>query len=174
VPAFEIKTGSSSVFIGGMRAARQLDFCMECAPGAGAMNALGAAMMAVGMVAGAAGAAGDLRDSTASAAEGDATMASAQALSAAMGAAQVAADAAAMAIKMAMGTDIAVPPSMGVLTMNTASTVQIGGFPMVNLPDPLHMLFEKLAGKGGHDEEEPQRENEDEAEEGNETCAGGE
>jgi uncharacterized Zn-binding protein involved in type VI secretion len=177
VPAFEIKTGSSNVFIGGMRAARQLDFCMECAPGGGAMNALGAAMMAVGMVAGLAGAAGDSQDSAASDAEGNAAMASAQALSAAMSAAQVAADAAAMAIKMSMGTDIAVPPSMGVLTMNTASTVQIGGFPMINLPDPLHMLFEKLAGKGGHneeDEEDPQRENEDEAEEGNETCEGGE
>lgn len=175
VPAFEVKTGSSNVFIGGMRAARQLDFCMECAPGAGAMNALGAAMMTVGMVAGVAGVAADLKDSSTSDAEGNAALASAQALSAAMNAAQVAADAAAMAIKSSMGSDIAVPPSMGALTMNTASTVQIGGFPMINLPDPLHMLFEKLSGGHGEEsEEEPQRENEDEAEEGNATCEGGE
>jgi uncharacterized Zn-binding protein involved in type VI secretion len=172
VPAFEIKTGSSNVFLGGMRAARQLDFCMECAPGGGAMGALGAAVMAVGMVAGAAGVVGDLQDSSASAAAGNAAMASAQALSAAMGAAQMAIDAAAMAIKSAMGTDIAVPPAMGFLTMNTVATVQIGGFPMINLPDPLHMLFEKIASMKASDEEEeePTRENEEDAEEGSSTC----
>jgi uncharacterized Zn-binding protein involved in type VI secretion len=144
VPAFEIKTGSSNVFIGGMRAARQMDFCMECAPGSGAMSALGKAMMAVGMLAGAAGAVADMQDSMASEAAGNAAMASAQALSAAMNAAQIAVDAAAMAIKSTMGTDIAVPPSMGFVTAITASTVQIGGFPMINFPDPLHMLFEKI------------------------------
>jgi uncharacterized Zn-binding protein involved in type VI secretion len=165
VPAFDIKTGSSNVFIGGMRAARQLDFCMECAPGAGAMNALAVVTMAVGMVAGVAGAVADMQDSDASAAQGNAAMAAAQALSAAMQAAQVAADAATMAIKATMGTDIAVPPGMGVLTMMTAPTVQIGGFPMINFPDPLHMLFEKLGKlKGGSERDE------DEAIEGGESC----
>ncbi|WP_394850936.1 PAAR domain-containing protein [Pendulispora brunnea] len=144
VPAFEIKTGSSNVFIGGARAARVMDFCMECAPGAGALNALAKVGMAVGAVAGIAGAAADMADADQSAAAGDAAMAAAQSLSAAMNAAQTAVDLATTAIRMAMGKDIAVPPGMGFVTALTSSTVQIGGFPMVNIPDPLHLLFEKF------------------------------
>ncbi|HEY2516467.1 MAG TPA: PAAR domain-containing protein [Polyangiaceae bacterium] len=177
VPAFEIKTGSSNVFIGGMRAARLLDLCAACTPGGGAMDAFGAAMMAVGTIAGAAGVVADAEDAQASAAEGNAAMAGAQALAATMSAAQMAADAAATALRTAMGKDPGLPPGTGVLTAPGTPTVLIGGFPMPNLPDPLHLLFEKLKAKGGgrHEEEEsePERENEEESEAGGPTCEGG-
>ncbi len=143
VPAFEVKTGSSKVFIGGARAARAIDFCMECAPGSSAMNGLAMVSMAAGMIGGAAGVVADLQDSSDSSAAGDAAMASAQALSAAMGAAQLALEVASMAIKQAMGKDIAVPPAQGMIAVGSP-TVLIAGFQMVNIPDPMQKLFEKL------------------------------
>jgi uncharacterized Zn-binding protein involved in type VI secretion len=166
VPAFEVKTGSSKVFIGGARAARAIDFCVECAPGGGAMDGLAKASMAIGMIGGAAGVVADLQDSSDSSAAGDAAMASAQALAAAMGAAQLALDAATMAIKQAMGKDIAVPPMQGMIALGNPK-VLIGGFPMVNLPDPMQKLFEKLKAKFGKSKS---RANADESEEGCKTC----
>jgi uncharacterized Zn-binding protein involved in type VI secretion len=165
VPAFEVKTGSSKVFIGGARAARAIDFCMECAPGSSAMNGLAVVSMAAGMIGGAAGVVADLQDSGDSSAAGDAAMASAQTLSAAMGAAQLALEVAAMAIKQAMGKDIAVPPMQGMIAVGSP-TVLIAGFPMVNFPDPMQKLFEKLKAKFS----KLARANADEGEEGCTTC----
>lgn len=148
VPAFEIKTGSSKVFIGGARAARAIDFCQECAPGGGAMDAFAKVTMGLGMVASAAGVVADAQDSHDSSAAGDAAMASAQALAAAMGAAQMAVDLATMAIKQAMGKDVAVPPAPGMIAVGSP-TVLIAGIPVPNFPDPMQKLFEKLKAKFG-------------------------
>lgn len=134
MPIFEVKTGSSQVFIGGSRAARILDLTEICTPGAPpskfskAMNGLGAAGVAAGLLgAGAAAAAG-------------------QALAASMAAAQAAADAAALAMGMLAGKDPAGPPTVpapkGVI-MPLPSTVLIGGFP---LPDTLTALMGMMKG----------------------------
>lgn len=166
VPAFEVKTGSSKVFIGGARAARAIDFCMECAPGSSAMNGLAVVAMAAGMIGGGAGVVADLQDASDSSAAGDAAMASAQALSAAMGAAQLALEVAAMAIKQAMGKDIAVPPMQGMVAIGSP-TVWIAGFPCANIPDPMQKLFEKLKTKFS---KPPPAEPEEEAAQGCKTC----
>ena len=148
IPAFEIKTGSSKVFIGGARAARAIDYCVECAPGGGAMDAFAKVTMGLGMVASAAGVVADAQDSHDSSAAGDAAMASAQAMAAAMGAAQLAVEVATMAIKQAMGKDIAVPPAPGMIAIGSP-TVLIAGIPVPNFPDPMQKLFEKLKAKFG-------------------------
>lgn len=150
-PMFEIFTGSSKVFIGGARAARQLDITYHCKPvppagsaargtaaamkasmkaaaiaGAVAQKAMIAAMVA-GQVAQAATIAGDAIEAVEA---DDAAMSAALGMNASMMAAQMAADAAAIAAGMAMGKDICVPPgTMGAITMGS-SNVQIGGFPM--------------------------------------------
>jgi uncharacterized Zn-binding protein involved in type VI secretion len=153
-PIFQIKTGSSNVFIGGHRAARMGDICVACVQGqsrsveAGAfLSALGAAASAAStalQVAGmAAGLAGIVADAAEAAVEDDAAMASAKALAASMGAAQMAADAIAMALSQAMGKDPGIPPSIGALLMGQ-STVLIGGFPMIDIPNPINMLLDKL------------------------------
>ena len=153
-PFFQIKTGSSNVYIGGHRAARMGDICTACVKGetrtvdAGAfMSALGkaasmasTALQVAGMVAGLAGVVADAAEA---AVEDDAAMASAKALAASMAAAQMAADAAAMALSQTMGTDPGIPPSMGALLMGHP-TVLIGGFPMVDIPNPIDMLLNKL------------------------------
>ena len=167
LPAFEIKTGSSKVFIGGQRAARAIDYCVECAPGAGAMDALGVASLAVGTIASVAGAVADAQDAEDSSAAGDAAMAAAQSMAAAMAAAQIAADAATMAIKAAMGKDIGVPPMSGMIVLGSPK-VFIGGFPMINFPDPMHKLFEKLKAKFG----KGRRAKTADGEEGCKTCQG--
>jgi RHS repeat-associated protein len=154
-PIFQIKTGSSNVFIGGHRAARMGDICVACVKGesrsveAGAfMSALGTAasiaskgLQVAGMVAGLAGV---VADAAQAAVEDDAAMASAMALAAAMGAAQMAADAVAMALSQTMGTDPGIPPSIGAL-LTGHPTVLIGGFPMIDIPNPINMILDKLS-----------------------------
>jgi uncharacterized Zn-binding protein involved in type VI secretion len=151
-PFFEIKTGSSNVFIGGKRAARMLDICICCAPSSGPMSAVDKVMAGAGVAAGALAIAADVSEM---AVEDDAAMASAKALSAAMNSAQMAADAAAMAVQAAMGKDPAVipgpgPTGAGPMRVSGALVlgfpmVLVGGFPMVNIPDPVSLLLNKLA-----------------------------
>jgi uncharacterized Zn-binding protein involved in type VI secretion len=155
---FKIKTGSSNVFIGGSRAARLLDICKACKnipdppdiPAGKAMAAIGkaagamsSAMAVGGVVAGALGIAADVAEM---AAEDDAAMASAKALSAAMGAVQLAADAAKQAVEKTMWKDPTMPPtgSTGALIDPSHATVLIGGFPMVNIPNPVDLLLNRL------------------------------
>jgi RHS repeat-associated protein len=161
---FKIMTGSSNVFIGGSRAARLLDICKACptikeppsrpagrgraASGRAASDrAAGGAgtAMEVGEVA--AGTWGVVADVAEAAVEDDAAMASAKALSAAMSAAQTAMDVAKMAVESTMWTDIPVIPphgSIGAIIDPSHFTVLIGGFPMVNIPDPAEALLNRL------------------------------
>jgi uncharacterized Zn-binding protein involved in type VI secretion len=156
-PFFQIKTGSSNTFIGGNRAARMLDFCEACTMAderededAGALLAkLGAAARAAqkvmeygGMAVGAMGVVADISEA---ASEDDAAMQSAKALSAAMGAAQMAADLAAKAMTKMMGKDPGIPPgTRGAITVGHPN-VLIGGFPMVNIPNPVDLILKKLS-----------------------------
>jgi uncharacterized Zn-binding protein involved in type VI secretion len=151
MPIFEIKTGSSQVFIGGSRAARLLDFAKACPgppepPGppkppsrfAQAMTALGVAGIGAGLLGAGAQAVG------ASAAESAQAAANAS-MRAALMAAQAAADAAAMAMGQLYGKDPSIPPAiatMGVV-MPIQGTVLIGGFPM---PDTLTALMGLMKG----------------------------
>ncbi|WP_437738802.1 PAAR domain-containing protein [Sorangium sp. So ce1335] len=146
-PMFEVFLGSSKVFIGGMRAARVADICKACLPSmAGPVRGMAMAMRAAGMVAGAAGAVADAVDAAGSA-ESDPALAEAQALSASMQAAALAADALTLALTYTMGVDMAVPPSFGAVALGNP-TVLIGGFPMINIPNPLEKLLEKIKGRG--------------------------
>ncbi len=146
VPIFQIKTGSSNVFIGGHRAARLGDVCVACVQGqsrtvdTGAASAALKAIEALGMIAGLAGVVADAAEA---AVQDNAAMASAMALSAAMGAAQLAADAVAMALSQAMGKDPGLPPSIGALVTGHPN-VLIGGFPMIDIPNPINMILERL------------------------------
>jgi len=166
-PIFQIKTGSSNVFIGGHRAARTADVCVACVQGqsrtveAGAFLAAlgkaaalaGDALQVAGMVAGLAGVVADAAEA---AVEDDAAMASAKALAATMGAAQMAADAIAAALAQAMGKDPGIPPSIGAL-LTGHPTVLIGGFPMIDIPNPIDLLLNRLSrfkAKSPPDEEE--------------------
>ena len=158
LPLGEIKTGSSNVFIGGARAARQgMDITMHCpvvnsaASRASAMAnkvkkaaaqasklqkalavvskvALGAGVAAQGLAI-----AGDIVESV----EADnSAMSAALAQNAAMMAAQLAADAVAMAMAAAMGKDPAIPPGTPGMIISLASpNVLIGGFPMISTMD---------------------------------------
>lgn len=151
-PFFEVKTGSSNVFIGGKRAARMLDFCKCCQPSSGPMSGVDKALAGAGMVAGGIAIAADVADAVA---EPDPAMEAARAMSAAMNAAQMAADAVALAVQAAMGKDPAVipgpgPAGVGPMVVNGALVlgnplVLVGGFPMVNIPDPVSLLLNKLA-----------------------------
>ncbi len=155
-PFFQIKTGSSSVFIGGNRAARMLDVCQVCATAdarhsgtvsAGkVMGALGAAARGIQAVQKGVGYAAVVGDAAEAAVEDDAALGAAKAMAAAMGAAQLAADAAAAALSKTMGMDPAVvsPRSVGAITVGHPN-VLIGGFPMVNIPNPAEMLLKRLA-----------------------------
>ena len=154
-PFFQIKTGSSNTFIGGNRAARMLDICQACASAdkreegidAGKiMGAIGAAArgiqtaqkaMAIGAIA---------MDAVDAAVEDDAAMQAAKAMAAAMAAAQMAADKAAEALTKTMGKDPAgVPPKViGAITLGHPN-VLIGGFPMINIPNPAELLLKRLA-----------------------------
>ncbi len=152
-PFFQIKTGSSNVFIGGSRAARMLDVCIVCGKGedkvAGKFKALkgmsgkSVSKFSAGMAA--LGIAGDLAEA---AEETDNAMLAAKALNAAMAAAQLAADLAAAALSKAMGTDPCIPPVMGPpsigMVMFGMPNVLIGGFPMPNLPNPADPIINKL------------------------------
>jgi uncharacterized Zn-binding protein involved in type VI secretion len=168
-PMFEVFTGSSKVFIGGGRAARQMDITYHCKPvwgGAGARSAGMAARAAAkamkvaavamkglsiaGMGAQAASMAGDAVE--AATAE-DPAIAAAMGMSAAMAAAQMANDVAAMAAGAAMGKDPCVPPGTpGMITIGSPN-VQIGGFPMPSWSNIAKGLFKKFrssptGGKG--------------------------
>jgi uncharacterized Zn-binding protein involved in type VI secretion len=154
-PWFEIKTGSSNVFIGGSRAARMGDICMACFPATNprAMVA-GKIMSRIGSLAGMlqkgieiggymSGIAGSAADFTEAAVVDDEAMSSALALSGVMGAAQIAADLVAMALTRAMGTDPGVPPLPGAIVIGHPN-VLIGGFPMINFPNPIDIILRRL------------------------------
>jgi uncharacterized Zn-binding protein involved in type VI secretion len=155
---FKIKTGSSNVFINGSRAARLGDICLACknipepptlaagkvmaAIGKGA-GVASTAMAAGGLVAGALGIAADIGEA---ATENDPAMASAKALSATMASVQLAADAAKMAVEATMWKDPTLPPTgtMGAVIDPSHITVLIGGFPMINIPNPVDLLLNRL------------------------------
>src|SRR5262245_40386911 len=100
-PAFEVKTGSSHVFIGGSRPARQpIDFTAHCEAAVPGLNKLGAAMMAFSAGMGATSVAASLTD--AANAQGMTALADAQTTGAAVAAAQTVADLAAAALQMMM------------------------------------------------------------------------
>ena len=136
-PFFDIFTGSSNTWIGGARAARQMDITWHCNP-ASAMNMIGKVMGGIGVLAGAVSA--------------GAAAAAGQAAAAASAAAQAAADAAALAMGAMLGKDPGIPPTIGAIMMGNPM-VLIGGFPM---PDVLSLLggalkalkkFGKIVGK---------------------------
>jgi uncharacterized Zn-binding protein involved in type VI secretion len=154
-PFFQIKTGSSNTFIGGNRAARVMDVCQVCAAAderksnidAGkVMGAIGAAARGVQAAQKAMGYAAIAMDAMEAAVEDDAALQSAKAMAAAMAAAQMAADAAAAALSKTMGTDPAVlpPRALGAIVLGHPN-VLIGGFPMVNIPNPAELLLKRLA-----------------------------
>jgi uncharacterized Zn-binding protein involved in type VI secretion len=156
-PYFEITTGSSNVFIGGVRAARIGDFCKVCIPApaeaTGIAKAFAAFQQYAGVVVGALGIAADI---TEEAVADDDAMAAAKGLSAAMNAAQMANDAIRMSIAQLMGKDPGTP-NMGNVLMGHPN-VLIGGFPMINIPNPVDMLLGKLSrlkGKVEDEEEHP-------------------
>ncbi|NMJ44386.1 hypothetical protein GWK16_24280 [Roseomonas sp. JC162] len=155
---FKIKTGSSNVFIGGSRAARFGDICVACKnipdpppiPAGKVMAAIGKAadvasraMHVAGIAAGVLGAAANVAEA---AVEDDAAMAAAKGLAAAMEAAQLAMDQAKAAVEATMWKDPTLPPtgSMGAIIDPSHATVLIGGFPMINIPDPVSALLNRL------------------------------
>ncbi|WP_394838688.1 PAAR domain-containing protein [Pendulispora rubella] len=142
LPMFEIFTGSSNVFFAGMRAARMGDIAKACLPSVGGpIRGLAKAMMIAGAAVGAAGVAADVVD--AAEGTGGPEAAAAAGMAAAIDAAALAVDVAAQAMSAAMGKDMAVPPSMGMMMIGMPN-VLVGGFPMINIPDPVHLLLEKL------------------------------
>lgn len=156
-PFFQLQTGSSNTFIGGNRAGRMLDICKVCTQAeerknidAGKiMGAIGAAARGAQAVIkyGGMGVAvmGAAADAVEAAVDDDAAMQAAKAMAAATAAAQLAADLAAQAMTKMMGKDPGIPPaSMGAVTLG-APNVLIGGFPMVNIPNPVDLLLDKLA-----------------------------
>lgn len=152
---YEVKTGSSKVFIGGARAARMTDLTHHCTPvpqgtasrtakataaaskatrlATAAGKTIAAASMGM-MVASTTGQAiGIAGDVVASAETNNAEMSAALSLNAALMSAQLANDAAAMAASAAMGKDQPmVPPTgtIGSILVNTSPNVVIGGIPM--------------------------------------------
>jgi uncharacterized Zn-binding protein involved in type VI secretion len=154
-PFFTISLGSSSVFIGGTRAARMTDFCTACTMSttpavrslAAALRASATASMAVGL----AGIASSLVDAASggddTAPASQAAVAAASGLNAAMSAAQMAADLAATVIQALMGSDPAIPPALpGAIMMGTPN-VLIGGMPLPNTPDVSKILLGKIKGR---------------------------
>jgi hypothetical protein len=116
------------------------------------MSMVDKVMAGAGIVAGGLSVAADVAEAVV---EPEPAMEAAKALSAAMNAAQMASDAAAMAVQAAMGKDPAVipgpgPTGVGPMVVNGALVlgnplVLVGGFPMVNIPDPVSLLLNKLA-----------------------------
>lgn len=151
VPFFEVATGSSKVFIGGTRAARQIDFCKACTPSLTpttrtASASMRAARKAQEIAQVGALVSGVLADAV-DAVTAQGAVASASALSLTMMAAQTAADAAAAAMTIAMGKDPAVPPGAPGALTSGAGNVQIAGVPMPNVPDLASELFKGVAKK---------------------------
>ena len=54
------------------------------------------------------------------------------------------ADAAAMVATQTMGKDPGIPPSTGAIVIGSFN-VLVGGFPMVNIPNPIDVLLKRLA-----------------------------
>ncbi len=155
-PLFEVFTGSSNVFIGGARAARQfIDFTKHCLPGVPGIKGVDAAkkgfkglsalekgMMALPLVMGALGATAALTDQAnyqeeADSAESESDAKEAQALAEAAGTeammagVQAAADIVAMALAIGMGKDPGITPFTCWGNFITGSpNVRIGGLPM--------------------------------------------
>ncbi|MBR0655530.1 PAAR domain-containing protein [Plastoroseomonas arctica] len=155
---FKIKTGSSNVFLGGARAARFGDICVACKnipdppsiPAGKVMAAIGKAadvaskaMHVAGIAGGVLGIAANVAEA---AVEDDAAMASGKALAAAMEVAQMAMDQAKAAVEATMWKDPTLPPtgSIGAIIDPSHATVLIGGFPMINIPDPVSALLNRL------------------------------
>lgn len=171
-PPFEIMTGSSTVFIGGARAARLTDLTRHCNP-AGALGAFAKLMAVAGAVAGAANAMAMSNESDALAARGRAAVTESQeadseaeaaaaageaqnlaaesagkSMAATMAAAQAAADAGALAMSVICGKDLGVGLCVGAL-VGAPGTVSIGGIPMPNLGQMIMgKAFEKLKALG--------------------------
>ncbi|KVG51745.1 hypothetical protein WJ33_11105 [Burkholderia ubonensis] len=164
-PYFNIETGSSNTFIGGMRAARMgIDMTRHCNPmghaGKSGQEAEGAAEKGEEAASeaaevssragwmGRAGKAWEIGNVVIGPASGVAGAAAdikhGEELAAAMMAAQTAADAAMMALSNLMGKDPGIEPSMGML-MDGNPTVLIGGFPM---PDSQMMWHGAKRGLG--------------------------
>jgi uncharacterized Zn-binding protein involved in type VI secretion len=137
-PVFEIMTGSSTVFIGGARAARMLDMTRVCNPiGMTKMGALGAIAGALGGALDAAVEVSGAMDADAAAeaassaaeAQAAASAATGHAVAAATAASQVAADALAAVMSAMMGMDPGIPFGVGMI-VDGSLTVLIGGVPM--------------------------------------------
>ncbi|WP_419689428.1 RHS repeat-associated core domain-containing protein [Burkholderia theae] len=164
-PYFDIQTGSSNTFIGGMRAARMgIDMTRHCNPMGHVGKSGGEAASAAekseevaseaaqvsgrAKLLGGAGKAWSVGNAAIGPASGMATAASDvkhhEALAAAMTAAQTAADLAFMMLSNLMGKDPGIEPSMGTLLMGDP-TVLIGGFP---LPDSQMMWHGAKHGIG--------------------------
>jgi uncharacterized Zn-binding protein involved in type VI secretion len=169
---YQIITGSSSVYIGGCRAARSgIDITMHCfnmpSPKisvnlgklAGIASKVGKAAAAAGKVAGAVGkvaaVAGTVAQATAIAssfadaeANDDGAMAAAIGLSVAMMAAQMAADAAATALTKTMGTDQPAIPPVGTpgMILNGSPNVMLGGFPLPSFAAMAQGLLKRVKG----------------------------
>jgi uncharacterized Zn-binding protein involved in type VI secretion len=169
---YEIVTGSSSVYIGGSRAARSgIDITMHCfkipAPKmsiklgklAGIASKVGKVAGVAGKVAGAAGrvagVAGMVAQATSIAssfaeaeANDDAAMASAIGMSVAMMAAQAAADAAAAAMTKMIGTDQPEIPPVGTpgMILMGSPNVMIGGFPLPSFSAIAQGLLKRVKG----------------------------
>ncbi|MDR8728014.1 RHS repeat-associated core domain-containing protein [Burkholderia pseudomultivorans] len=160
-PYFDIQTGSSNTFIGGMRAARMgIDITRHCNPMGHVGKSGGEAESAAekseeaaqvsgrAKLLGRAGKAWGIGNAAVGPAAGAATAASDakhhEDLAAAMTAAQTAADLAFMMLSNLMGKDPGIEPSMGTLLMGDP-TVLIGGFP---LPDAQMMWHGAKHGIG--------------------------
>ncbi|KAG8154560.1 RHS repeat-associated core domain-containing protein [Burkholderia catarinensis] len=164
-PYFDIQTGSSNTFIGGMRAARMgIDMTRHCNPmghvGKSGGEAASAAEKSEEVASeaaqvtgrakalGRAGKAWSVGNAAVGPASGAATAASDikhhEVLAAAMTAAQTAADLAFMMLSNLMGKDPGIEPSMGTLLLGDP-TVLIGGFP---LPDSQMMWHGAKHGIG--------------------------
>ncbi|HEY3455993.1 MAG TPA: PAAR domain-containing protein [Bryobacteraceae bacterium] len=154
-PMFEIFTGSSNVFIGGMRAARMLDITMHCWPPKDRMAraevmALVKAMKAAMIVASGAGMAAQavsvVGEGWAAADADSSAMQEARALDAGMMAAQMAADVAAMVAGMMMGKDPCIGPPVGGIILGHPN-VLIGGFPMPSGLQVAGRVLESVKGR---------------------------
>ena len=149
-PFFDIKLGSSNVFIGGKRAARLGDMCDCCVPSS-PLQGLAKGLMIAGMVAGGLGVLADAGEAAALA-ETNAALAAGKALAAAGAAAQMAADAAAMA---AVVFDPASSPAKGALVLPTAPLVLIGGFPMCPTLEFAKAVLNRLRALARRNRDEP-------------------
>jgi uncharacterized Zn-binding protein involved in type VI secretion len=142
MPGFEVFTGSSKVFIRGTRAARILDVCRACTKAES--TSLRAAVMAQITVTNAIAVAGIAANVIDAAQNPD----QAQGIAAAAGAADLAAGIAAAVVSALLGSDPGIPPGApGMILTPGAPNVLIGGFPMINFPDPAQKILGKLKNK---------------------------